>query len=94
MARFNGYPSFKHWNTALWLNNDEVLYSKLRAYAHCVRHELVTVEQAMPDLLAELGPMTPDYHYWQADTVADLLTEQARELMAADLVELQERAGC
>jgi hypothetical protein len=48
----------------------------------------------MPDLLAELGPMTPDYHYWQADTVADLLTEQARELMAADLVELQERAGC
>jgi hypothetical protein len=79
MTTYNGYPSYDHWNTALWLNNDEVLYSKLKAYAHCVRHELFTVEQALPDLLAELGSRTPDNRYWQADTVADLLIEQARE---------------
>ena len=29
MATYNGYESYDHWNTALWINNEERFYNML-----------------------------------------------------------------
>ena len=42
MARYNGHPTYAHWNAALWFGNDEGLYrlargcpSPAQLQAHC-----------------------------------------------------------
>lgn len=30
MSKYNGHPSWRHWNAALWFGNDEGLYNLAR----------------------------------------------------------------
>ena len=70
---FNGYESYNHWNTALWINNDQRFYNLLKnkvelvVYMACTKSQAVTRSQA------------PDGATWEADTILDLVTEHYDE---------------
>jgi hypothetical protein len=80
MATFNGYPSHAHWNTALWLNNDESFYVMLRKYADAIATDRLGLLTASKLLLEELPEQTPDRVDWQEGQIELLLIEQAEEL--------------
>jgi hypothetical protein len=76
---FNGYESYNHWNTALWLNNDESFYNLLKNKVELVVYMACTKSQAVCEILRELPEETPDGATWEADTILDLVTEQYDE---------------
>jgi hypothetical protein len=80
METFNGYPSHAHWNTALWLNNDESFYVMLRKYADAIATDRLGLLTASKLLLEELPEQTPDRVDWQEGQIELLLIEQAEEL--------------
>lgn len=79
MQTYNGYESYDHWNTALWLNNDESLYSLISEKAELVVYHVCTKTQAVYEILRELPATTPDGADWQADTILDVLDEHYQE---------------
>jgi|TARA_X000001382_G_C3084111_1_gene151458 hypothetical protein len=80
MATFNGYPSHAHWNTALWLNNDEHFYVILRKYADAIATDRLGLLTASKLLLNELPEQTPDRVNWQEGQIELLLIEQTEEI--------------
>ena len=54
--KYNGHPSYNHWNVSLWLFNDENLYSMVK---HALRIS-ATKEEAAERLLGVLPKTTPD----------------------------------
>lgn len=76
---FNGYESYDHWQTALWLNNDQRFYSMLKNKAELVVYMTYTMSQATNELLSELPDVTPDGAKWEVDTIYDLVAEQYEE---------------
>jgi endonuclease III len=52
---YNGHKSWAHWNVALWLFNDEVMYRHIK-----VLLSARTKDEVARRLLAELPAQTPD----------------------------------
>jgi len=75
----NGYESYDHWNTALWLGNDEgfseLLDNKveLAVYMQCTR------TRAILEVWEQLPDRTPDDAEWQIETIEDLFDERYNE---------------
>ena len=82
MTTYNGYESYDHWNTALWLNNDESLYSLVSEKAELAVYMVFTKRQAGYEILRNLPARTPDGAEWQIDTILDVLDEHYQEQLA------------
>jgi hypothetical protein len=80
MTTYNGYPSLEHWNTALWLNNDELFYVILRKYASAMANDRFGLLTATKLLLEELPEQTPDRINWREGQIELLLIEQVEEI--------------
>lgn len=68
--KFNGYKNYATWNVALWIQNDESIYSiakELGDYFSLSEYML------MSDLVGELQHRTPDGVAWD-DSTLDLNT--------------------
>ena len=76
---FNGYETYNHWQTALWLNNDEQFYNLLKNKVELVVYRVCTKSQAVYEILRELPEKTPDGAKWEADTILDLVNEHYDE---------------
>ena len=80
---FNGYESYNHWNTALWINNDQRFYNllknKVASWLSTWPAQSSAIDQAVYEILRELPDQTPDGATWEADTILDLVTEQYDE---------------
>lgn len=76
---YNGYESYDHWNTALWINNDERMHNMLHNKVELVVYMHMTKTQAVYEMLRDLPSETPDGATWQADTILDLIDEQYNE---------------
>ena len=76
---YNGYESYDHWNTALWLNNDEKFYNIMMNKVDLVVYMRITKTQAVYEMLRDLPNKTPDNAVWQADTILDLIDENYQE---------------
>jgi len=57
MTTYNGWTNYDTWNVALWFDNDEKLYNRLRAVL--AEHPVATYEQVIEHLKLE-NSMTPD----------------------------------
>ena len=75
MTTYNGHQSYDHWNTALWILNDEGFYNLLTRKAQLV-NKVLTKSQAVTEMLRDLPNKTPDGAQWQADTILDLIEEE------------------
>ena len=75
MSTYNGYESYDHWNTALWLNNDEGFYNLLMNKVELVVYMSISKTEAVYEMLRDLPAKTPDGAVWQADTILDLIDE-------------------
>lgn len=63
MTEYNGHPSWNHWNAALWVLNDEGLYTMALGYDRDGFIELMTEHFGQPGRTVAIldGPYTtPD----------------------------------
>ena len=72
---YNGYESYDHWNTALWISNDESLYNLLCNKVDLAVYMVCSRQQAITEMLRDLPNETPDGAVWQVDTIEDLFDE-------------------
>ena len=72
---YNGYESYNHWNTALWLNNDESLYNLLQNKVELAVYNVCSRQHAIIELIRELPETTGDNESWNIDTIEDLFDE-------------------
>ena len=79
---YNGYESYDHWNTALWLNNDERFYNLMQNKVELAVYMVCSREQAIHELLRDLPAFTPDDAAWQIDTIEDLFDENYQAQLA------------
>ena len=79
MTTYNGYETYDHWNTALWLNNDERMYNMLQNIVEGVVYMHLTKSQAVEQLLNSLPANTPDGATWQIETILELIEEHYQE---------------
>ena len=61
MANYNGYKSYNQWNCALWLNNDEGLYRRVKIYIEMYGKAGAANMMYTQDLA---GTCTPDGVKW------------------------------
>jgi|TARA_R110002126_G_scaffold162071_1_gene310028 hypothetical protein len=76
---YNGYESWDHDQTWLWINNDQELYNLLMNKVELVVYMHITKTQAVYEMLRDLPNKTPDGATWQADTILDLIDENYEE---------------
>lgn len=69
MARYNGHRSWAYWNVALWVNNDEGLYSLARECIRRTRSRRQAAERFMEYLGDDINavPLTPDGAAYSVD---------------------------
>jgi hypothetical protein len=79
MTTYNGYESWDHDQTWLWINNDQELYNLLMNKVELVVYMHITKTQAVYEMLRDLPNKTPDGATWQADTILDLIDENYEE---------------
>lgn len=79
---YNGWESYDHWNTALWLNNEEDYHNLMLNKVELTVYMVCTRQQAIHELLRELPELTPDGAEWQADTIEDLFDENYQDQLA------------
>tara|TARA_R110000803_G_scaffold46420_1_gene97408 strand:+ start:86 stop:340 length:255 start_codon:yes stop_codon:yes gene_type:complete len=79
MSTYNGYESYDHWNTALWLNNDAGFYNLLMDKVELVVYMSISKTEAVYEMLRDLPAKTPDGAVWHADTILDLIDENYTE---------------
>lgn len=79
---YNGWESYDHWNTALWLNNEEDYHNLMLNKVELAVYMVCTRQQAIYELLRELPELTPDGAQWQADTIEDLFDENYQDQLA------------
>ena len=73
---YNGHESYDHWNTALWLNNDERWYNLLNDKVELAVYMVCTKTQVVYEMLRELPETTPDGARWEPDIILDLVCER------------------
>lgn len=78
---YNGYESYDHWNTALWLNNDESMYNLLINETEKAVYMEQSLTQTVTNIMNSLPSKTPDDAEWQRITVADLVAEHYQEML-------------
>jgi transcription elongation factor GreA-like protein len=76
---YNGWESYDHWNTALWLNNDEELSNLLDNKVEKAVYMVCTRQQAIHEVWQQLPARTPDDAAWQIETIEDLFDERYNE---------------
>ena len=76
---YNGCESKSHWNTALWLNNDEEYYHIMANAVEQVVYMQLTKEQAIQVILERLPKTTGDGYLWERSTLLELFEEQYQE---------------
>lgn len=76
---YNGYKTYDHWNTALWLNNDKSLHDLLCNKVELAVYMVCSREQAIIELLRDLPSKTPDDADWQTETIEDLFDEMYQD---------------
>ena len=79
MTTYNGYESYDHWNTALWINNEERFYNMLLNKVELAVYMVCSRQQAIIVLIRDLPELTPDGAVWQSETIEDLFDENYQE---------------
>jgi hypothetical protein len=79
MTTRNGYESKDHWQTALWLNNDESLYNLMVNETEKAVYMQQSIADAIANIIKQLPEKTPDGADWRGDTIADLVLENYNE---------------
>ena len=70
---FNGWANYETWNVALWLQNDEAMYTVAKHYS--------TFDSLIPRLEYRFGQMTPDGVRWMDGRIdTDELDEMLQDL--------------
>jgi hypothetical protein len=75
----NGYETYDHWNTALWINNEERFYNILQSKVELTVYMVCSRQQAISELIRDLPELTPDGAVWQSETIEDLFDESYQE---------------
>lgn len=76
MTTYNGYESWDHWNTALWINNDEKYYRDLLEMIGLAKKLGMSALSVADVWITKYGDgKTPDGAEWQFQTVHDLALE-------------------
>lgn len=68
MSEYNGWKNYETWNVALWIENDEGLYSEAKRYRHKGYKEFA---KSLQELQGKIGHQTPDGVSW-TDASLDL----------------------
>ena len=76
---YNGYESYDHWNTALWLNNDEEFSNLLNDKVEQAVYMVCTRTRAILEVWQQLPARTPDDAEWKIETIEDLFEERYSE---------------
>ena len=79
MSEYNGYKSYAHWNTALWINNDEGFHDVMLNEVEFVVYQHYTLDTAVEKVLDELPELTPDREKWQRSTLKEVMLENYAE---------------
>ena len=70
---YNGWANYETWNVALWLGNDEGMYSLAR--------RAISYDHLIPTLESIYGQMTPDGVRWMDPKIdTDEMDEMLEEL--------------
>ena len=70
---FNGWANYETWNVALWLQNDEAMYTVAKHYS--------TYDSLIPRLEYRFGQMTPDGVRWMDGRInTDELDEMLQDM--------------
>lgn len=77
----NGWKTWDHWQTALWISNDEGLYAMLQEVAEQVVYQQMSRYDAVSYILEVLPEQTPDGGTWQREVVTGLLEEEYNEML-------------
>jgi len=77
----NGWESWDHWQTALWISNKEEYYRLLQELAELVVYGRMPRDKAITTLIECLPEQTPDGAEWKLDVVAQLLDEEYQEML-------------
>lgn len=60
MAKYNGHPSWAHWNVSLWIGNDEGLYATARECIRSTRNRKAAATLMLGTLRDSGITQTPD----------------------------------
>lgn len=77
----NGYESKDHWQTALWLNNDEGFYNLMINETEKAVYMEQSIAGAIANIIQQLPEETPDGFAWQGDTIVELVLENYNEML-------------
>ena len=81
MTTYNGYESYDHWNTALWLSNDEKFYRIMMEEVELAVYQKQTIADAVGSIIKQLPEQTPDGAVWQGATITELFLENYNEML-------------
>lgn len=77
----NGYESKDHWQTALWLNNDQGFYNLMINETEKAVYMEQSIAGAIANIIQQLPEETPDGFAWQGDTIVELVLENYNEML-------------
>lgn len=77
----NGYETKDHWQTALWLNNDEGFYNLMMNEVEQAVYMKQTIADTVANIIKQLPEKTPDGYAWRGDTIAELVLENYNEML-------------
>jgi len=78
---YEGWESWDHWQTALWISNEMGLYGILTEATEQVVYQQMSRPDAVNYILDSLPEQTPDGAEWKRDVVARLLDQEYDEMI-------------